>query len=124
MKQHAINAMLLATLLWAGCARIQPGQDKLVVQAEQTAEVASATLTAFVTWAYNNQATVGVDVQKAANAIRLTAPKAIDSLRATTKTYKANRTPENKATLETWLKVVEQLEREALKWYAPKDAPH
>lgn len=123
MRQLATGTMLAAMMLWVGCAQIQPGQDSLVVRAEQTAEVASATLTAFVTWAYNNQATVGENVQKAANAIRLTAPKSIDSLRATTKVYKLNRTPENKATLETWLKVVEQLEREALKWYAPSTPP-
>lgn len=112
MKRNLTLAALAAFLLVVptACKSVDAGQDALVVRAEQTASVAMEVIDSFLKWELNNRAILADNVKQSANNVRKEAPLAIDTLRSVTKAYKANRTEENKATLVTWLAVVDRLQ--------------
>lgn len=102
-----------------GCASVDAKADAVVVNAERTAQAAFEIMDAFVLYEYNNRealAKMSPDIHKAADAIRVDGKHAIQELRAATKAYKENRTPQRKATIDTWMALVEQFKRTALKY--------
>lgn len=115
--------LLLLTIptIGVGCAAVQEGSDPVVVRAQQAQSLSLQILDSFVLYEYNNRGAllaVSPEIKKAADNVRKRAPMAFESLSNALATYKANRTPENKANLVTYLAVVEQLQAEAVKWLA------
>lgn len=109
-----------------GCSTVAEGHDPIVVRAEQVADLSFEVLDAFVTLEENNRAylrTVSPEIEKAANTIRRDGRAALEGLRDATRTYKTNRTPENKANLDTWIATVEKLRQIALKHLATAKPP-
>lgn len=94
---------LAVVLLGSGCSAIAPGNDALVVNAERTTTLAVDTFDLFVKWEHDNRAVLAKvpQIRKAADRIRTQAPTWLSTARSMTKAYKANRTLENKANLET-----------------------
>jgi hypothetical protein len=95
-------------LLGTGCSSIAPGNDPLVVNAERTTTLAVDTFDLFVKWEYDNRTVLSKvpQIRKAADRIRTQAPTWLSTARNLTKAYKANRTLENKANLETAITVL------------------
>ena len=102
-----LAALPLAFAL-AGCSAVSPGNDPLVVNAERTTELAVDTFDLFLRWEHDNRAVLASvpQIRKAADRIRMNAPTWLTSARSLTKAYKANRSPENRANLETALTVL------------------
>jgi hypothetical protein len=115
--QQQISPVLAALLILAafsgqgGCSGIQPGNDPVVVDAEKTTSIAVETLNTFFKLEFDNQALIlerAPAIHTYANYARRNSPQWIASARALTITYKTNRTPENKANLETALAVLSE----------------
>lgn len=101
-----IVALGVTAVVTPGCAWFQPstvavGSDPVVVGAEQASKLGLAFTSEFLQWEWLNRATVGKDITRLADKVRDEFPKDHAALRAATKAYKLNRSPENKATLET-----------------------
>jgi hypothetical protein len=94
---------------------LRPGQDPVVVRAEQTTVIAFEFVDAFLKWERSNEMTVGGEVHSFAETVRRNAPLWFTHARTLTKAYKSNRTPENKANLLTALAVLEAAMGEAQK---------
>lgn len=111
----AVLGVTVAMLGGAGCASIEKGQDAVVVNAERTTALALEVFDAFLQWEFENRAALAVvpEIRKTADTIRRGGITWLQSARAMTKAYKANRTPENKANLETALEVLRAAVREA-----------
>ena len=107
MPSRNLSAIAVLCLVLAGCATLDPGQDPVAVRAEQTTVIAFDVLDTFVNWERTNEFLVGPDVNRFADEIRRQAPVWLTAARELTKTYKANRTPANKANLLTALAVLE-----------------
>lgn len=93
-----------------GCAKIESGQDKVVVNAERTAQASLALMDAFVTIEQDNRAflnTVSPKIEEASHRVQKDGMAAFDGLRAATQAYKSNRSPENAVTVQTWLATLE-----------------
>lgn len=91
---------------FTGCAWFQPttvafGSDAIVVGAEQSAKLAVAYTGEFLKWEWTNRAFVTPEITKLADKVREEFPKDYKALREATKAFKLNRSPENKATLDT-----------------------
>lgn len=102
-----------------GCSTVAEGHDPIVVRAEQAADLSFEVFDSYLRLEEANRdylRTVSPEFEKTANAIRVDGRAAIESLRSATKAYKNNRTPENKANVETWLRTVEVLRQTALKY--------
>ena len=108
---------LLVPVLNTGC--VTPGADPVVVQAERSTELAYDVFDSFLLWEKNNrEAMAGTPgVKRTADAIRANGVKWLQSAREMTKAYKANRTPENKANLETALQVLASAVSEAKRYW-------
>lgn len=96
---------VLAACLFTACGTftVKPGADPAVVYAEYATETATATFDAFLLWERNNETAllkVNPDIHKAANEIRDNGPGWIEDLVSATRTYKRNRTDENKLKLQ------------------------
>ena len=105
----ALAALPLTILLLAsGCSSVEPGNDPLVVNAERTTELAVDTFDLFLRWEYDNRATLATvpQIRRSADRIRAEGQSWLTTTRTLTTAYKANRSPENKANLETALTVL------------------
>ncbi len=87
--------------------------DPVVVNSEKTIAIAFEAIDTFLKWEKENSATVSPDVHAAAQAIRSKAPDQFRNARAVLRAYKQNRTPEQKALLDTWLATLTELARVA-----------
>lgn len=97
-----------------GCSAITPGSDATVVRAEQASRYSFEIFDTFLSEEERNRAVwraISPDIEKAANRIRRDGKTAVEELVKVTRTYKANRTPENRASLVTWTAVVQDLVR-------------
>lgn len=101
-------SLLLSLALLTGCAKIQPGADPVVVNAEQLAESSFRLVDSFLRYEHAHRATVNKEVTRIADQLRTEFPKHHDTLRIATRAYKANRTPANKFGLETAMALIEQ----------------
>lgn len=80
--------------------------DQIILRAEQTAQTARLTFDTFVHLERENEEllkTVNPQIHVYANTIRAHGLDWVTSLRVATKTFKANRTPENQSNLNTWI---------------------
>lgn len=80
--------------------------DQIILRAEQTAQTARLTFDTFVHLERDNETALkglNPQIHVYANTIRAHGLDWIDSLRTATKTFKANRTPENQSNLSTWI---------------------
>lgn len=121
MKTNIQNLALLVLLsaFAAGCAAIKPGNDPVVVRAEQATRSAMATIDTFLKYEYDNRMLLQIadlNIKVAADKMRVMAPQALASARNLTKTYKEHRTAENKASMNTIISVLEELAVEATKY--------
>lgn len=119
-KLRNIGPLLLVALITA-CAGIKPGNDPVVVRAEQVTKASMATIDTFLKYEYDNRLLLQIadpKIKAAADAMRVQAPQVFMSARTLTKAYKANRTAENKASLNTLVAVLEKLASEASTYIA------
>ena len=110
----AVLALGALSLTLVGCGSVAPGSDPVVVYAERTTLVSMDTIDAFLRYERANETALGAKVHDVAESLRKQAPAALRAARSATKTYKANRNAENKATLETALAVLKKLADDAL----------
>jgi hypothetical protein len=110
----AVLALGALSLTLVGCGSVAPGSDPVVVYAERTTLVSMDTIDTFLRYERANEAALGAKVHDVAESLRKQAPAALRSARSATKTYKANRNADNKATLETALAVLKKLADDAL----------
>lgn len=102
-----------------GCATVAEGHDVVVVRAETIADLSFEVMDTYLRLEENNRAylkTISPEFEKTASKVAVDGKAAIQSLRSATKAYKQNRTPENKSNVDTWLAVVEDLRKTALKF--------
>lgn len=127
MNRLRCNVAMLALLPilvigCGGCAALDKGADPVVVRAEQFYQGADQMFRAFTTFEYNNRAKLIAagfpEVEKAANTIRIDGFNALVSLQQAVIAYKANRTPENKANIATWIATAEKLETIASQYFS------
>jgi len=119
MKRYLASILVCAALLGGpsiilntGCAPagVVTG-DPVVVNSEKTINIAWDTVQAFLKWELANRGSVSPDVHAVAQAIRAKAPDQFRNARAVLRAYKTNRTPEQKALLDTWVATVNELAR-------------
>ncbi len=119
MKQIPIIALCLCLgfatpVAFTGCgttgtAISAQSTDQIILRAEQTAQTARLTFDTFVRLERDNEAAlkaVNPAIHTYANYIRTHGLDWITSLRDATKAFKANRTPENQASLTTILATI------------------
>lgn len=102
----------VAVVTFAGCAAVAPGADPVVVNAERTTKNAWTLVESFLEYEKANRNVLfkaDPSIKQWADKIRAEAPPAFEVARNATKAYKRNRTPENKATLATYLATVNQI---------------
>lgn len=95
--------------------------DQVILRAEQTAQTARLTFDTLVTLERQNDAflrQVNPAIHAYANKLRAHGLDWVDSLRAATRTFKANRTAENQANLTTWLATLTNAITETNKYIA------
>lgn len=94
----------------------QETADQVILRAEQTAETAKTTLNLFVHVERDNEVAlrqINPQIHVFAEKVRRNGIAWIQSLRESTKTFKASRTPENQASLQTWLDTLNSALRQA-----------
>ena len=120
-----LAAMLPLSLALVGCSSIQPGNDPVVVNAERTTQLAVDVFDTFLQWEYDNRQTLSAtpEIRKAADFIRTYGQDWLLTARSMTKAYKQNRTPENKANLDTAVSVLRTGIAEAQKYLGTAAPP-
>jgi hypothetical protein len=105
-----MTAGLTLTLpILPGCASsgtVEAGSESFVVEAEKDIRTAFNVVDAFLQWEAANRSLAGADVTRVADQLRSQFPGYLASARDTLRTYKTNRTPENRASLSTWLATI------------------
>jgi hypothetical protein len=91
----------------SGCANLHG--DPVLIRGEQTLAIGKSVTDAFVQYedVHNSKGELGQAVRTAADAVRRDAPGWINTVQALVDTYRANRTPDNKAGLLTALAVLQ-----------------
>ena len=118
MRRYTLPIIALAVLLSAaGCAhKLHPDADPVLVRAEQSLEISFTTVDTLLLIEHQHRALLAQLVPHAeeyCDYARTVGPPSFRALDAAITAYRDNRSPENKATLLTWLAVVEQLARDA-----------
>lgn len=111
-----LTSAFLFALFFVGCATVLPGNDPVVVRAEQIRGIALDTFDTVMKLERDNREAlfaVSPDIKHTVDYFRKNELQWINGLDNCIQTYKKNRTPENKATLVTWLAVVEKALAEA-----------
>jgi hypothetical protein len=117
MRKVLVAAFISLSL---ACATLQPGQDALLVRAEQVEQTSFAITNAFVTLEDQNQAALEAKlpgIHKAAEQVRRTAPPSSRALHTAIDAYRAAKVKDAN-TLSVALSVVEQIVADAQKWIA------
>lgn len=135
MKYRQLIRILILALLMAASWAVAPtgctitpqptlsaqASDQIILRAEQTAQTARLTFDTFVHLERENEAalkTLNPQIHIYANTIRMHGLDWITSLRMATKTFKANRTPENQSNLNTWITTLTNAVNETNKYIA------
>lgn len=124
MKPNILLIPVIALALLAACAtpsNVAPGHDPLVVNAEQAQQAAFEAVDSFLSFEHSQRDLLWAldpGIKRAADRLRETFPAANDSLLRAIDAYKANRAPDLRANLNTWLAVVETARVEAQRWVA------
>ena len=120
-------ALITTPLTFQSCVSTAPtgmsvaATDQVILRAEQTAQTARLTFNTFVHLERDNEDVLkqfNPQIHVYANTIRLHGLDWVDSLRTATKLFKANRTPENQANLQTWLTTLTNAVAETNKYIA------
>jgi hypothetical protein len=101
---------LIASLIGIGCSSILPGNDPLVVRAEQSLKGADVTFNTFVSVEYVNRAqllAINPQIEKLADKVRVGWTNWAQKLDSALLAYKHSKTPENAAALTTAQAVVD-----------------
>lgn len=102
------------TILNTGCAPAGAvSGDPVVVNSERAIGIAFDTVDAFLRWEHQNRSAIPPKVHTVAQKLRAEAPDSFRNARAVLRAYKSNRTPEQKALLDTWLAALSELARVA-----------
>ena len=121
------GAFAVAPIGPTGCAQYNPpaltvqSTDQIILRAEQLAQTARLTFDTFVHLERNNEAILkqaSPKIHEYANTIRRNGLNWVDSLRAATRNFKANRNAENQATLNTAIATVSEAVAETNKYIA------
>ena len=120
------GAFAVAPIGPTGCSSINPpalttqSTDQIILRAEQLAQTARLTFDTFVHSERNNEAVLKniPKIHEYANTIRRNGLNWVDSLRAATRNFKANRNAENQATLNTAIATVTEAVAETNKYIA------
>lgn len=110
MKTSLTLPVVLLAFILSGCSGLRPGSDPIVVNAERVTGVALDVFDSFLRLEYENRVfleKLDPGIHKAAEKVRYEAPKWIESAVNLTRSYKRNRTPENKFNLITAMAVLE-----------------
>jgi len=124
---------LAAVLLAPGCATTQPGEDVVLVRAQQTRAFSLELANAFVTFEKVNQRKLLASnpaIHQAAETIRLQAPGWFQSFNDVMDAYKLTKSTGDKEKLIAWIAVVERLMTEVMmnlanakEWVSPNTMP-
>ncbi len=121
----------LAPVVFTGCqqpgAISQQNTDQIILRAEQTAQTSRLTFDTFVRYERDHEAMlkqVNPAIHTYANYIRTHGLDWVTSLREATKAFKANRTPENQASLNTILATITNAVSQSNKYIAQARAAH
>ncbi len=87
--------------------------DPVVINSERAIGIAWDTVDGFLRWEHANRGAVPPQVHSVAQKLRSDAPDAFRNARAVLRAYKTNRSPEQKALLDTWLATLSGLSRVA-----------
>lgn len=90
--------------------------DQVILRAEQTAQSARLTFDTLIHLERDNEAMLkeaSPQIHEYANKLRRHGLDWVTSLRDATKTFKANRTPENQANISTWIATLSEAINEA-----------
>ena len=122
MKRYLASIIVGAALLGAPSIILNTGcstpsgavqGDPVVVNAEKAIAISFDAIDSFLRWEHSNPAVVTPQVHAAAQELRRKAPDAFRNARAVLRAYKTNRSPEQKALLDTWLATISELARVA-----------
>lgn len=116
MKTRLLLLLVLILSLNSGCKTVLPGNDPVVVRAQQTEQIAFTTFDTYVHIEDKYRATLwnaSHDFKMVADKIRTDAPAWFKSFDAVLDAYKANRSQQNKANLAAGLATLEQAVIEA-----------
>lgn len=109
------------TLALQGCATLVPNADPVVVNAERTTALAKDTFDTLLHVEFDNRAALGQvspEIHRYAEVVRRNGTNWLQSARVLTQSYKLNRTPENKASLQTAIAVLQTAMTESNKYLA------
>lgn len=111
-RRQENNLWLLPVVILAGiisgCCTILPGNDPLVVRAEQATRLLYSTTDKFLEWEYKHRAQVP-HLKPVADRMRRTVPGVLAVSRDALRAYKATKSADTKAELVAALQPVEQL---------------
>lgn len=113
--------ILAGAVFCSGCAAILPGNDPVIVRAQQTREIAFSTFDTFVTLEYRNREAlqkINPNFTDVADNIRVGAPKWFKSFDAVLVAYKSGKTPATKSKLDGAIAVIESALTEAQTYIA------
>src|SRR5215471_8108894 len=111
MRKRTLAPILVLALLCA-CNNIAPGNDPVVVDAQRIIPSAHDTINAFLKTEAENHVIIKAQapqISNYANMVRRNAPHWFETAWSTLDTYRHNRSPQNKATLQTSLAVLGQV---------------
>lgn len=108
----------------AGCAtsEIAPGSERWVVETERSIKLAFRVVDGFLLWEAQNRSFAGKDATLAADILREKFPGYYRSAVSTLRVYKASRTPENRANLQTVVNTINEASVQALKFLPTEKA--
>jgi hypothetical protein len=115
----AVISLTVAPVMFSGCTAIAPGNDPVVVEAERVLSSSLDIVDTFVHLEFNQRtelAALSPDIHTYAEVLRKQFSGWLDSAKAMIRTYKANRSPENKANLQTAIAVLNQAALQAQKY--------
>lgn len=97
--------------------------DAVLYNADKTIVNVHELLHSFVTWEYKNRAVLPVEVSKAADAVRASAQKYVQSAINLREAYASNPTKETGDKLQQTLDFLQSLLHEAVRYMADPNAP-
>ena len=109
MHKYTKTILTLLCAFTIGCASILPGNDPVVVHGEQTYQLAFDTFNTLFALDVTNRALelqYAPKVHSAINDLKPNAKLALANVHAAIEAYKYNRSADNKATLTTYLAVL------------------
>lgn len=121
MKRNLTAQVVLTVWLLAGCAGVDPGHDPVVVNAERAIASSFETVNTFLKLEYQNRDAwrlLNKDIYTTAEYLRKNFGNWYASAVRVKMAYKQNRTPENKAELETYVALLTQALGEAQQYLA------